>query len=85
MREIQLAADLEDMLESNGWKHVAEWMQKKTDQAKANLEGKSFTGLSEVKEQQARLAAYKELRAEIADCIRRGKEARKKEEAKEQG
>ena len=79
---ITLCQQLEDMVNSDAWKHVEEYMKLKEERAKKDLTAKDFTDICEVKLLQERLKVYSEIRGEIADRIRRGKEAKQKLEAK---
>ena len=78
---IALGQQLEDMVGTDAGKFVEKYMQEKEERAKKDLAVKNFTDISEVKILQERLKVYSELRGEIADRIRRGKEAQQKLEA----
>lgn len=84
MTDIELGMQLEDMIHSDAWAHVEEWIRYKEERAKKDLATKNFIDISEVKVLQERLKAFSELRGEITDRIRRGKEAKQKLEAKGQ-
>lgn len=80
MRVIEIGQALEEMLETDGWKYIENWIQQQETKAVSELKTKDFTDLSEVKVWQAKLKTYKELRGEISHRIQKGREARQKQE-----
>lgn len=80
MREIELGQALEELLESDGWKHIDAWIEQQETKATSDLKTKEFTYIGEVKALQVKLKAYKELRGEIHHRIQKGREAAQKQE-----
>lgn len=80
MRDIETGQALEEMLETDGWKYVDQWMQTQEKQATKDLTSKRFTDLGEVKALQVKIQTFRELRGEIDHRIRKGKDARRKQE-----
>lgn len=78
---IALGQQLEDMVGTDAWKFVDKYMHQKEERIKRDLTTKTFTDICEVRALQEKLKAYSEIRGEIADRIRRGKEAKQKLEA----
>lgn len=71
MTETRLAQALRELIDSEGWKHVSEWIQQKTAYSRISLDAERFTDLVQVREHQVRIAVYKELFAEIESRIKR--------------
>lgn len=80
MRDVELGQAMEDMLQTDGWKHLDGWLEKHENQAINDLKNKKFNDLSEVKALQVKIAVFKEMRGEINHRIMMGKEAQAKQE-----
>lgn len=78
--DIEIGQALEEMLETDGWKYIENWIQQQETKAASDLQTKAFTDMSEVKTLQVKLKTYKELRGEISHRIQKGREARQKQE-----
>lgn len=79
MRDVETGQALEEMLESDGWKHLDKWMQNQENQAVNDLKSKKFSDLTEVKALQVKISVFKEIRGEIDHAIRKGRDARQKQ------
>jgi hypothetical protein len=78
-----LGQSVEEMILTDGWKHVEAWIQRQKKQAANDLQTKEFKELTAVKALQAKIKALCELEAEIQHRINRGREARRKAERQE--
>lgn len=67
---------LEEMLESDGWKHLDKWLESHEAKAMSDLKTKKFTDLSDVKALQTRISFIREMRGAIEHDIKRGKAER---------
>ena len=78
MDDLKIGAQLEDMIQTEGWEYVEEWIKGREKVVTAALKGRKFQDISEVFELQAELKAYGMLVSEVKHKIEQARKARKK-------
>jgi len=77
---LKIGAQLEDMIQTEGWEYVENWIKGREKVITAALKGRKFQNLSEVIELQAELKAYGMLISEVNHRIEQGRTARQRVE-----
>jgi hypothetical protein len=73
---LKIGAQLEDMIQTEGWEYIENWIKGRGKVITAALKGRKFQDLSEVIELQAELKAYAMLVSEVKHRIEQARKAR---------
>lgn len=77
---LKIGAQLEDMIQTEGWEYIENWIKGRERVVTTALKGRKFQNLSEVIELQAELKAYGMLVSEVKHRIEQGRTARQRVE-----
>jgi hypothetical protein len=75
---LKIGAQLEDMIQTEGWEYIETWIKNREKVVTAALKGRQFTDIAEVRELQAELKAYAMLISDVKHRIEQARKAMEK-------
>jgi len=75
---LKIGAQLEDMIQTEGWEYIENWIKGREKVVTSALKSRPFTDIAEVRELQAELKAYAMLISEVKHRIEQARKAREK-------